>query len=381
MGGLTSTVLNFCWGTNSGAPALWAYVSEIIPPHVSNESGFGFFYAFTSVGATVYSILLKQGMDYYNSKFDSPDFIVIYLTILVTLVLYLMIAFTLPTTGAQNNVDSPTEQPQVSWQQSWLAPWRLIVLKPAFRLLCVIIALISIPETMETTVLLQMAFKILGISGAGHTVEQQNVAALFQVYSSLVALGIFPIIVGLIASKYGSAKALVLLVPFGAALSACPVLLTVDKSDAMIFFTGACQWMVFALLPQGQAVISHLVPQNRIGEAFGCLASVKQVSGFIAPILQLALINGLFPQFPSSWHQTSHDPQIGILIFTSLLMFCAWPFTCWLEARLRNGVLDAWVSSTSDMADEPQGLSLQKIMPLRDVESLVIETKLANSSV
>merc|ERR1719253_2494092 len=108
--------------------------------------------------------------------------------------------------------------------------------------------------------------------------------------------------------------------------------------------TGLASSAGINISPQIQVIVSHVVPEQRIGEAFGSLACVTQSAGILAPLFQIFLLKLVLPFLPKSWNQTVDDPQTGLMVFWCLAMLCSWPFAVLLHARLREGASDVWVS-------------------------------------
>merc|ERR1719453_2128976 len=97
--------------------------------------------------------------------------------------------------------------------------------------------------------------------------------------------------VGIASSRYGPHRFLQYYLPITAVLFCVPALLDFKEFHThwAIIIAGVCAILPLSNFGPLQALVVHVVPPSRVGEAMGSLAACKNVVSFIAPFVMGAV--------------------------------------------------------------------------------------------
>jgi len=171
-----------------------------------------------------------------------------------------------------------------------LAPLELLGHNGNLTCLCVVAALVSLPEITLTDVSAQYALNQFGLVHSADTAKQKQVNLLFQWPGYALLLPAF-IVTGLLAKRFSALTLMRILIPFTGLLLSLPVLLRVAPRMWIVPIVGIAVPMSMVVFAPLQTLITQVAPAGRVGEAMGAIGASKQVAGLVSNLL----VSGLVP--------------------------------------------------------------------------------------
>eukprot|EP00927_Polykrikos_kofoidii_P005248 TRINITY_DN12092_c0_g1_i2.p1 TRINITY_DN12092_c0_g1~~TRINITY_DN12092_c0_g1_i2.p1 ORF type:complete len:479 (-),score=56.77 TRINITY_DN12092_c0_g1_i2:50-1486(-) len=332
----------------TGSPIMFAFFDDILPPE-DRDLAFGVAFA-----ANIIIILTVNLTGFLiASQAGNPELAVgIYITVL-TVVFFLAIgsvrkpaqtwranqgspghagapsaALYSPGNGYAT-IDTTTDQKDTT-TASILEPLRLAWGYAPLWNLCMVFALVSIPETASIDVNNQYVLSALGVSEAEeHTAAQVRlVSALISYPAQLMLVPLF-FITGLVMQRIGPLELVRSLIVPLAFVQVLPVLFGLAPSFAVVPFEGMCLFATFVIFPPLQSLCANIAPTGRVGETMGAVGACKQVSALvgnvIAAILSPILLRSSIP-----------TPLCLMFPLCGGICLAAWPFAQRIEVPERK---------------------------------------------
>jgi len=173
---------------------------------------------------------------------------------------------------------------------SVLAPLELLGHNASLVYLCIVAALVSLPEITLTDVSAQFALNQFDLVHTDDTSKQKLVSLLFQWPGYALLLPSF-VVVGLLSKRFSALRMLRVLVPITGVLLSLPVLLRVAPVMWLVPIVGISVPLSMVVFAPLQSLITQLAPDDRVGEAMGSVGASKQV----ASLLSNLCVGGLVP--------------------------------------------------------------------------------------
>lgn len=181
---------------------------------------------------------------------------------------------------------------------------------------------------------------MLGITESSDREKQQD-ASFWYVCLPQPPIFVVMILVGVASRRYSPHGFVRVWLPFTAVLFAVPALLAVFHEHWAILIAGFCACLPLSNYGPLQALVVHVVPSTRIGEAMGSMAACKNLVSFIAPFAIGALSESLA--------RTGNSDKLWVIYpGCAVIMLCAWPLTWLLKTRVpreSNAVWSSWAST------------------------------------
>jgi len=169
------------------------------------------------------------------------------------------------------------------------APMALILENKPLAMMCLVAALVSLPEIVLTDVSVQYALNQFDLIH-GDTLKKKKVTLLYQWPGYAVLLPAF-LAVGSLAKRFGALRLLRILV-LGTGLSlTLPVILRLYPRLWVVPIAGIFVPLSMVVFAPLQTAIAQLAPPDRVGEAMGSIGASKQVAGLVSNLL----VSGLVP--------------------------------------------------------------------------------------
>merc|ERR1719502_973711 len=107
--------------------------------------------------------------------------------------------------------------------------------------------------------------------------------------------GIFvaTIFVGIASRRFSPHGFVRVWLPITAVLFAFPALLTIFRDNWAILIGGFCATLPLSNYGPLQALVVHVVPPSRVGEAMGSMAACKNLVSLVAPLIMGAIADRL----------------------------------------------------------------------------------------
>lgn len=328
----------------SGSPVLWAFASDYLAPE-HKEVGFAIVGGSCSLG----SFFTQMICVVVSHQVFDPDPVVnaetkttVFLSIVVVyIVLAMTILFFVPP-GAYmpepSDADIAEEAEEQGFVASVLGPLRLVAKKPALRACCAVICLITLPDMAASDIATQVIYEMLGVT------SQKDMVATSGKWSTYpLPFNFFVVLtIGILARRYGPSRTVRVWVPISSLLFSMPLIMLAVKDTWAITLGGLCVLTPLSNYGPLQALVAHIVPPQRIGEAMGAIATCKNVVSLIAPVA-VAVFSRVLED------SDNNDKLWLIYPICTCIMLTAWPFTFCLDSRVArdtNMKWDTWASGS-----------------------------------
>jgi len=348
--------------TSTGCPTMYAFANDLIHP-ADRELAFGLAFA---VGVLVVLAVNLLGVLVALLSGGNSVAVVAYAVVLSFVFFWLIATIRMPweqdnqaqhAVGAKaliaDGIDhSADESSSVSSRSfgvesgerrlpSMLAPFRLACGYAPLRNTCLVIALVSIPETACYDVNSQYVLDLLGLLGAEGKHGQQRVQVVQSLMTYPGQLLLFPAfyVVGVVAQRMGALQLVRRLVLPIAILQTLPILLLWYPRLWAVVLEGICLALTFVIFPPLQTVTAHVAPKDRVAEAMSAVGASKQLAALAGNVL----VSVLSPVLLSSSIQR---PLALVFLLCGCLCLIAVPFAGKIEIpTLQDDVELSFVAS------------------------------------
>jgi len=173
--------------------------------------------------------------------------------------------------------------------EAMLAPAKLILQHESLRYLCVVAALVSLPEIMLTDVSAQYALNQFDLIASHDGKRQREVILLFQWPGYALLLPAF-VLTGVAAKLVSSLRLLRWLILVTGAMTSLPVVLRFMPRMWLVPIVGISVPLAMVVFSPLQTLITEVAPQERIGEAMGAVGASKQIASLVSNIVVSVLV-------------------------------------------------------------------------------------------
>lgn len=291
--------------TVTGCPTCYALVNDVIPPG-DREIAFGccfasvvFIAVLSNFGGLLVNTLCREGHEaiiFYVLGLNFAFFAIISLVKLPT-----------PdgrkapvpeeedcdsdvSTGSSSAADANFPQAKRPSFCTGFGPIDLFKQCPDLRYLCVVAALVSLPETTLTDVSAQYALNQFDLIYSSDGARKKEVAIVFQWPGYLFLMPAF-LVAGFLAKTCGALRTLKILIPLTGVMMSMPVLVRFVPRIWLAAITGMAVPLSMVVFAPLQSLISEVAPPGKVGEAMGSVGASKQAVGLASNIA----VSGLVP--------------------------------------------------------------------------------------
>lgn len=231
------------------------------------------------------------------------------------------------------------ESRQPSLAAALFSPLKLLTRKATLRAVCMVAALLTFAELAASDISAQVLYEMLDLTDAAPA--DQQTASLFYCTMPSPILFFVTILVGVAARRYSPHRFVRVWLPITALLFPIPALLTVIHEHWMILIGGFCATLPLSNYAPLQALVVHVVPPSRVGEAMGSMAACKNLVSFVAPFVIGSVAETLA--------RTNNEDKLWVVYpGCALIMLSAWPLTWLLQSRVpreSNAVWSSWATT------------------------------------
>lgn len=310
-------------GSVSGNPVVWALYTDKLAPE-KRELGFCMLFCLPALFNLVWGPFNKALLRWYPvhivSIFQGIN--------AVCFCLYLLVAWSLRSGGPgatqAATVDGIAEK--LNLLEGLRSTWNLISNNAQLMALCAMASFLTLADLAAGFSSIIIGYTLLGIEGDGYKTAQQNFTYLCTTYPPVVAI-IWTMAIGAIAKRVGPGLTTAVWLPITCILFGSFSLLQLNGSPAMQFFAGCCSIVPISCFPPLTALVTRVVPYNRVGEALGCVASCKNIMALAAPLVMSVVMEAI-----------GHRLHLYVWIFpaSALIMAFACPFAFYLACCVRS---------------------------------------------
>jgi len=308
----------------TGSPVLWALYSDKIPPE-KRSLGFCLIFCLPAVWNLWWGPFNKYLLHSFPQNI-MPIWWGIYFTgFALTLLTCWSLKPCKPELSEQN-IDGETIC------KMFCQTCRLLCSNPKLMALCAALGFLTLADLAGGFNSTIIGFTLLDIygKGANHIAEMRKFTYLTTTYPPVIAIT-WTITLGVVAQKYGGARVISMWLPLTCCLfGSFSVLNSAHLGNTGMYLYAGCVAIIpMSCFPVMTAVVTQVVPTERVGEALGCVSSCKSLMAFIAPTVMTAVFSAM----------GSHL-ELYVYIFPALgmIMFLAWPFVMYLVCTIRSAV-------------------------------------------
>jgi MFS family permease len=323
----------------TGSPVIWAFAADILPPE-HRETGFAIIMASTSLGNFSIQLLSKLLAGMFPGH-DNIYFMVSLACFAISLLLLLSLQSMQVSHDGADDDDALQARAQPGLVASLLSPLRLLWRKATLRAVCMVAAVLTFAELAASDISAQVLYAMLGLCTDCDDDSKLQEASFFYGCLPNPPLFVVTILVGVAARRFGPHRFVSFWLPVTALLFAVPALLTIIHANWAILIAGFCAILPLTNYGPLQALVVHVVPASRVGEAMGSMAACKNLVSLIAPLVIGSVAETL--------KQTGNTEKLwAVYPCCAVVMLCAWPLTFLLQSRVpreSNVVWSTWAST------------------------------------
>lgn len=221
--------------------------------------------------------------------------------------------------------------------KSFISPLKLLQKKATLRAVCMVAAFLTFADLAASDISAQVLYEMLDVGD--DTTKMQDASFFYACLPQPFAFVVM-IMVGVAARRFSPHVFVRAWLPITSVLFAVPALISVVHAHWMIVLGGFCSILPLSNYGPLQALVVHVVPPNRVGEAMGSMAACKNLVACIAPFIMGSM---------AEWLAATDKNYLlwAVYPLCAVVMLCAWPFTWLLQKRVPRESHATWSSWAS----------------------------------